>query len=92
MAIPGEVAGLAYAHQKYGSGTLTWADLLAPAIKFASEGMELVDATASLLQVPNAFDSLALPWLSFASQSSDLHILIYFIARQGPGPVEPWPG
>jgi gamma-glutamyltranspeptidase/glutathione hydrolase len=38
-AVPGTVAGLHLAHSKYGK--LRWADLLAPAIRLASEGVEL---------------------------------------------------
>jgi len=43
IGVPGTVAGLALAHQKYGSGKFTLAELIAPAIKFAREGI-LVDA------------------------------------------------
>lgn len=42
--IPGVVAGLALLHQKYGSGKVTWADTLAPAIKLAEEGFVLDEA------------------------------------------------
>ncbi len=38
VAIPGEVAGLWYAFNTYGSGNVTWADIIAPAIKLAEEG------------------------------------------------------
>ncbi len=38
VAIPGEVAGLWYAFETYGSGNVTWADLIQPAIKLAEEG------------------------------------------------------
>jgi len=38
-AVPGTVAGLAHAHRRWGS--MAWADLLAPAIKLAEEGVTL---------------------------------------------------
>ena len=38
VGVPGTVAGLALAHQKYGSGKLSLADLLAPAIRLAEQG------------------------------------------------------
>ncbi len=41
--IPGVVAGLALAHEKYGSGALNWAQVVAPAIKLAREG-NVIDA------------------------------------------------
>lgn len=46
VAVPGVVAGAAEAHARY--GRMPWADLLAPAIGFATEGLE-VDWYASLL-------------------------------------------
>ena len=42
--IPGVVAGLDYLYTKYGSEQVSWADLIAPAIKYAEEGFVL-DAT-----------------------------------------------
>ena len=42
--IPGVVAGLDYLYTKYGSGRVSWADLVAPAIKYAEDGFVL-DAT-----------------------------------------------
>jgi gamma-glutamyltranspeptidase len=39
--IPGVVAGLEYLHKNYGSGKVSWADLIAPAIKLADEGFIL---------------------------------------------------
>lgn len=38
VGIPGEVAGLWYAFETYGSGNVTWQDVIAPAIKLAEEG------------------------------------------------------
>jgi gamma-glutamyltranspeptidase/glutathione hydrolase len=43
VGVPGTVSGLAFAHQKYGSGKFTLAELIAPAIKLAREGI-FVDA------------------------------------------------
>src|SRR6185295_11879915 len=39
IGVPGTVAGLALAHARYGSGKFTLADLIAPAIAFAREGI-----------------------------------------------------
>jgi len=47
---PGTVAGLAFALKKYGSGKLTWAELIEPARKLAADGFPLSHRTASLLQ------------------------------------------
>ena len=41
VGVPGTVAGLAYAHQKYGSGKFTLAQLVAPAISLARDGFEI---------------------------------------------------
>ena len=38
VAVPGEVAGLWHAFHAYGSGNVTWSDLLQPAIRLAEEG------------------------------------------------------
>lgn len=46
VAVPGTVAGMALAHETW--GTRPWADLLAPAVALASEGMR-IDWYASLL-------------------------------------------
>src|SRR5205823_2243262 len=39
IGVPGTVAGLALAAQKYGSGKFTFAELIAPAISLAREGI-----------------------------------------------------
>ena len=39
VGVPGTVMGLSLAHQKYGSGKFTLAELIAPAIKLAREGL-----------------------------------------------------
>jgi len=41
VAVPGTVAGLYEAHQKYGK--LKWADVVAPAIRLADEGFEVTE-------------------------------------------------
>jgi len=57
VGVPGTVAGLALAHQKYGSGKFTLAQLLAPAIKLAREGFPVDDELADTL--PRAQPRLA---------------------------------
>jgi gamma-glutamyltranspeptidase len=39
--IPGVVAGMDHLYSKYGSGRVNWADLVAPAIRYADEGFVL---------------------------------------------------
>lgn len=39
VGVPGTVAGLALAHERYGSGRFTLAELLAPAVRLAREGV-----------------------------------------------------
>jgi gamma-glutamyltranspeptidase/glutathione hydrolase len=57
IGVPGTVAGLALAHQKYGSGKLPLADLIAPAIRLAQQGFLVEDDTADSL--PGAAKRLA---------------------------------
>ncbi len=45
IGVPGTVDGLALAEQKYGSGRFTLADLIAPAIALARDGIVVSDAT-----------------------------------------------
>jgi gamma-glutamyltranspeptidase/glutathione hydrolase len=49
IGIPGTVAGLALALEKYGSGTLTLADVLKPAIELATAGIVITDDSADTL-------------------------------------------
>jgi len=42
--IPGVVAGLDLLHRRYGSGKVSWSDLVAPAIAYAEEGFLLDEA------------------------------------------------
>jgi gamma-glutamyltranspeptidase/glutathione hydrolase len=57
VGVPGTVAGLALAHRKYGSGKLSLADLIAPAIDLASKGFPVEDDLADSL--PGARERLA---------------------------------
>ena len=49
IGVPGTVAGLALALEKYGSGKFKLADLLAPAIALARDGFVIADDTADTL-------------------------------------------
>ena len=53
VGVPGTVAGLALALEKYGSGKFTLAELIAPAIALAREGI-VVDARACRLRSPRS--------------------------------------
>ena len=54
VGIPGTVAGLALAHQKYGSGQFTLAQLIAPAIVLARDGIPVEDDVADSLPLAQA--------------------------------------
>src|SRR5215813_239177 len=54
IGVPGTVAGLALAHAKYGSGNLPLAELVAPAITLARNGVEIVDDIAETLPLAQA--------------------------------------
>ena len=49
VGVPGTVAGLAFAHEKYGSGKFTLAQLIAPAIPLARDGFEIDEKLAHSL-------------------------------------------
>ncbi|HEX2216971.1 MAG TPA: gamma-glutamyltransferase, partial [Xanthobacteraceae bacterium] len=49
VGVPGTVAGLALAHEKYGSKKFSLADLIAPAIRLAREGIPVDDDLADSL-------------------------------------------
>ncbi|MGB7256934.1 MAG: gamma-glutamyltransferase, partial [Pseudolabrys sp.] len=49
IGVPGTVAGLALAHRQYGSGTFSLAELMAPAIEYARNGVPIEDDTADSL-------------------------------------------
>ena len=48
--VPGTVAGMALALKKYGSGKLTWAELIEPAKKLAMDGFAVSHRTEKLLE------------------------------------------
>jgi gamma-glutamyltranspeptidase/glutathione hydrolase len=49
IGVPGTIAGLALAEEKYGSGHFTLADLIQPAIALARDGIPVADDTADSL-------------------------------------------
>ncbi len=61
IGVPGTVAGLALALEKYGSGKFTLGDLLAPAIKLARDGMPVEDDVADTFGIAQR---LMEPWPS----------------------------
>ena len=97
IGVPGTVAGLALAHRKYGSGKFTLADLIAPAIELARNGVDIVDDIADSL--PRAQARLA-RWPSSAPVflnsdgsvlapgqtllQADLAATLVTVAREGP--------
>jgi len=97
IGVPGTVAGLALAEEKYGSGHFTLADLIAPALAMARDGIVLTDDRAESL--PNERDRLA-RWPSTAKiflkadgsalvtgdrlVQTDLAATLETIARDGP--------
>ena len=58
IGVPGSVAGLALAEEKYGSGRFKLADLIAPAIAMARDGITLTDNDTADSQ-PNVHARLA---------------------------------
>jgi gamma-glutamyltranspeptidase / glutathione hydrolase len=75
IGVPGTVAGLALAHEKYGSRKLSFAELIAPAITLARNGVDVVDDIADTL--PSAQARIA-RWPSSAPVflNSDGHVLM----------------
>jgi gamma-glutamyltranspeptidase/glutathione hydrolase len=47
--VPGTVAGMYRAFKEYGSGKVTWKEILAPAIRAATEGYSLSEGTSTTL-------------------------------------------
>ncbi|HEX4410330.1 MAG TPA: gamma-glutamyltransferase [Xanthobacteraceae bacterium] len=97
IGVPGTVAGLALAEQKYGSGHFTLADLIAPALALAREGFPFSDDRAE--SFPNERARLArwpstakiflrpdgnLPPLGDRFVQNDLAGSLDAIARDGP--------
>jgi len=68
IGVPGTVAGLALALEKYGSGKFTLAKLLQPAIDLARDGFVIADDLADTL--PSAYPRLG-KWPSSAKIFSD---------------------
>jgi gamma-glutamyltranspeptidase/glutathione hydrolase len=97
VGVPGTVAGLALALERYGSGKFTLAQLLAPAIRLAREGVAVGGLLADTL--PRSAPRLA-RWPSTAKiffkpdgspfargellKQTDLAITLETIAREGP--------
>jgi gamma-glutamyltranspeptidase/glutathione hydrolase len=54
VGVPGTVAGLALAHARYGSGKFTLAELMAPAIKLAREGIPVAGDLVDSLKLAQA--------------------------------------
>ena len=97
IGVPGTVAGLALAEKKYGSGKFTLAELIAPAIAMARDGIAVTDDTADSL--PNVNTRLS-RWAASAKiffkadgsalgpgdrlVQSDLAASLESIARAGP--------
>ena len=97
VGVPGTVAGLALAHQKYGSGKFTLAQLIAPAIVLARDGIPVDDDLADSL--PYA-QPMFVRWRASAKiflrrdgrtlapgdrlVQTDLARTLYAIARNGP--------
>ena len=57
VGVPGTVAGLELALNKYGSGKFTWAQLIEPARKLAAEGFAVTQRMAQLLEEQQALFS-----------------------------------
>jgi gamma-glutamyltranspeptidase/glutathione hydrolase len=51
IGVPGTVAGLALAEEKYGSGKFTLAELIQPAIALARDGIDIADDIADALPI-----------------------------------------
>ncbi|AQQ04550.1 gamma-glutamyltransferase [Roseibium algicola] len=97
VGVPGTVAGFAEAFEKHGSGKLTWAELVAPAIGLAENGIEVTpDLAASLtasakrlLQDPATaaifYKTGGLPFVPGETlKQTDLAATLKLIADKGP--------
>jgi gamma-glutamyltranspeptidase/glutathione hydrolase len=97
VGVPGTVAGLALAHERYGSGKFTLAELIAPALAAARNGIEVEDdladslprARARLARWPssakiflNTDGGTLMPGQEFVQ--ADLAASLAGIAREGP--------
>ncbi|CAN1561397.1 Ggt Gamma-glutamyltransferase [Rhabdaerophilaceae bacterium] len=96
IGVPGTVRGLALAHEKYGSGKLTFAQLIEPAARLARDGIPVEDdlsdslgaSTSKFAKFPASAaiflkDGKALPRGSVLVQS-DLATTLEAIRQQGP--------
>ena len=95
VGVPGSVAGLATAVEKFGSGKFTLAELIAPAIRLARDGVPIESDLAASL---NRFQNTLLRWPSSAKVfarggkvlqtgllvQSDLADTLEAIAKSGP--------
>ncbi len=97
VGVPGTVAGLALAHQKYGSGKFTLGQLISPAIVLARDGIPVEDDVADSLPY---MQPMFARWPASAKiflrsdgrvlapgdrlVQSDLARTLYAIARNGP--------
>ncbi|ANW05129.1 gamma-glutamyltransferase [Bradyrhizobium icense] len=97
IGVPGTVAGLALALEKYGSGRFTLAQILKPAIELARDGFVIADDTADTLpdmyrrmaRWPNAAKALSRDDGTALREGdrlvqSDLAATLSAIAEQGP--------
>ncbi len=97
IGVPGTVAGLAMAHEKYGSGTLTLADLIAPSIALARDGIpvdgDVADTLSSARNLFARWPSSAKIFLKSDGATlapgdvllqSDLAATLETIGREGP--------
>ena len=97
IGVPGTVAGLALALEKFGSGNFTLAEIIKPAIDLARDGFVVTDDTADTLpdmyrrmnRWPNSAKSFSRPDGSPLREGdrliqSDLAVTLTAIAEQGP--------
>ncbi|HVY58907.1 MAG TPA: gamma-glutamyltransferase [Xanthobacteraceae bacterium] len=96
VGVPGTVAGLALAHERYGSGRLTLAELIEPAIRLARDGVAVEDdlldslllAQPRLARWPSSaqifFPSGQAPHESERLRQPELAASLDAIARGGP--------
>jgi gamma-glutamyltranspeptidase / glutathione hydrolase len=96
VGVPGTVAGLELAYKKYGSGKVSWTELLAPAIELARNGIvisedladSLPQAQARLAAYPSSVkiflkNDLSVPRSGERLIQSDLAQTLDLIARYG---------
>jgi gamma-glutamyltranspeptidase/glutathione hydrolase len=98
VGVPGTVAGLAMAHRLFGSGRFALAELIAPAVRLAREGIPVEEETADSLKSDRVTARLA-RWPSTAKiffrggaalkegdrlVQADLAATLERIAREGP--------